>query len=331
MRDSLRFTSAKLFLFTTVTVVVTLWLSTVIGNFRFFSAPYEVTAQFSDVTGLLNGDLVKAAGVTVGRVEGIEVRDGVAEVVLGIDEEVELPRALGAEIRFRNLVGQRMVALVEREDGRTDALLQAGDVIGLADTDPAFDLTTLFNGLRPLIRSTSPRDINIVAQSLVQALRGRSDEVEGILANLGAVADTLASRDAELSALLDNLNVVTADLAGRDAQLGSTLANLNAFLADVSASRGDLAAALVTLDDAAERFDRIIDRNDSNIRTELKDIATILDAVDDKRRDLRGAIQALPEMLVSVERVTSYGEWSMIHLIDVCKDDTGTCGTRQQR
>lgn len=327
MIENFRFTTVKLFVFTMVTVVVTVWLASVIGNFRLFSSPYQVTAQFSDVTGLMNGDLVKAAGVTVGRVESISVRDGVAEVSLAIDEDVELPAALGAQIRFRNLVGQRMVALVERDHGPR-RLLQAGDRISLAHTDPAFDLTTLFNGLRPLIRSTSARDINIVAQSLVQALRGRSDEVESILANLGSVADTLASRDGELSALLENVDVVAADLASRDAQLDSTLSDLNTFLSQMSQSRDDLSAALVTLDDAAQRFDRIVDRNDSNIRVELKDLATILDAVDDKRRDLRFAIRALPKMLVSVERVTGYGEWAMIHLVDVCKDDSGTCGTR---
>lgn len=331
MMASLRFTAFKLAVFTAVTVVVTVWLASVIGNFRFFSSPYQVTAQFSDVTGLLNGDLVKAAGVTVGRVDAIEVRDGVAEVSIAIDEDVELPADLRAEIRFRNLVGQRMVALVDKNEDASSGLLRPGDTIRLADTDPAFDLTTLFNGLRPLIRSTNPSDINVVAKALVQALKGRSDEVEGILSNLGAVADTLAGRDAELSSLLDNLNVVTSDLASRDAQLGTTLADINTFLSEVAASREDLAGAVTTLDDAATRFDRIVDRNDSTIQTELKDLATIFDAVDDKRQALRGAIRALPEMLVAVERVTSYGEWAMIHLIDVCKDDTGTCGTRQQR
>ena len=36
----------------------------------------EITAELTDASGLLRGDVVKAAGVTVGRVEEIGIRDG---------------------------------------------------------------------------------------------------------------------------------------------------------------------------------------------------------------------------------------------------------------
>ncbi|MEA2433357.1 MAG: phospholipid/cholesterol/gamma-HCH transport system substrate-binding protein [Actinomycetota bacterium] len=328
MMASLRWTTIKLLIFTAVTIVVTVWLAGVIGNFRFFSSPYEVTAEFSDATGLLKGDVVKAAGVTVGRVREIKIDHGLALVTMGIDEGTELPAEIDARIRFRNLVGQRMVTLVARDGTPSSELLASGDRIDLSHTEPAFDLSLLFNGLRPLIRSTNPADINIVTKAVSQALAGRSDEVENILGSLADVSDTLSSRDVQLTELLDNLNVVTEDLAGRGDQLGRTLANMNSFLTDVAASREDLAQALTTLDDAATRFGRIIDSNDSNIKAELDDLATILDAVNDKRADLRGALRALPDMLVAVERVNSYGEWANIHLIHVCKDDQGVCGTR---
>ncbi len=63
-----RWVAVKLTLFTVVTVIVTSGLAAIIGNFKFFSSPYVVTAQFEDATGLLQGDVVKAAGVTIGRV-----------------------------------------------------------------------------------------------------------------------------------------------------------------------------------------------------------------------------------------------------------------------
>jgi hypothetical protein len=57
----------------------------------------------------------------------------------------------------------------------------------------------------------------------------------------------------------------------------------------------------------------------------------ILDAVDDKRGDLRAVLRGLPEMMVAVERVNSYGEWGMIYLVHACKDDFDICGSRGQR
>ena len=326
MIPSFRWIAVKLLVFTLVTIVVTTYLASIIGNFRLFAQPYEITAEFTDATGLLRGDVVKAAGVTVGRVEEIGVRDGIALVAMTIDEDTELPADLEAQVRFRNLVGQRMITLSAPPG--TTGLTEPGDVIPLERTEPAFDLSALFNGLRPLIRSTDPGDINIVTRAMTKALSGRADEVEGFLANVADFSNSLASKDDELAVMLDALNDVTAELNGRGGQLQTTLADLSSFLGDLDASKEELAAALVTLDDAATRLNRVVARNDGNIEAEIDDLATLLDAVDDKRADLRGALRALPPMLVAVERVNSYGQWANLHLVHVCKDDTGECGGR---
>lgn len=326
MTGSFRWTAVKLTTFTVVTAIVTVWLASIIGNFSPFSSSYTVSAEFSDATGLLGGDVVKAAGVDIGRVQSIELDDGLALVTMELDEGIEVPNGVTAKIRFRNLIGQRMITLDQGTEPST-GVLENGAQIPLARTEPAFDLTVLFNGLRPLIRSTNPRDINIVTHAVTEALRGRSDDVAAFLDHVTAISSTLASKDRQLGDLLGNINILTEDLAGRDEQLRRTVANINDFFGDLERNRAELAAALVTLDDAAARLRRLVSENRTNVRVELRDLATMLDAVDDRRADLRGAVRALPEMLTAVERVNSYGEWGMLHLIDVCKDDLGTCGT----
>jgi phospholipid/cholesterol/gamma-HCH transport system substrate-binding protein len=328
VKDGIRGASIKLAIFTLVTILVTTWLASIIGNFKLFAQPYKLSAEFSDATGLLKGDVVKAAGVTVGRVEDIGIDDGIAVVSMSIDEDVKLPASITASIRFRNLVGQRMVTLVEDSSVGLTGLLQPGERIPLERTQPAFDLSVLFNGLRPLIRSTSPRDINLVSRAVVEALEGREDEVEDILTNVADISDMIVSRDNELSDLLSNVNLVASDLNERDEQLKSTLGNLEDFLSETSDMKADLEAALLSLDNAATRLGRVIRDNEDDIKAEVKDLRILLDAVNDKRVDLREALRSLPEMLVAVERVNSYGQWANIHLIHACKDDLGTCGTR---
>lgn len=331
MNASIRWVSAKLALFTVVTVLVTSWLASVIGNFRPFDDTYTVTAEFTDATGLLRGDVVKAAGVTVGQVEDIRIDDGLAVVTMSLEESAQIPEPASAEIRFRNLIGQRMIMLVAEPVAANPAFLAEGSLIPVGRTDPAFDLTVLFDGLRPLIRSTDPKDVNIVTRAVTEALRGRVNEVEGFLGNVAAISDSVAAKDRELSELLKNANVLTSDLAGRDVQLRNTLGALNGFLGDIDEGKDELSAALVSLDEAANRLRRIVRRNDSNIRGEVADLSVILDAVDDKRNDLRGVLRALPKMLLSVERANGYGEWGMIYLVNACKDDLGVCGTRGRR
>lgn len=328
MNDGLRLTSLKLLIFTAFTVVITLGLASIIGNFQFFSHPYKVTAEFSNVTGLLAGDVVKASGVTIGRVDQIKVKHGLAIVTMSINEDVALPDDVAVEIRFRNLVGQRMVAFVQPSDSTGDEILKDGALITLDETAPAFELSDLFNGLRPLIRSTSPADINLVATTLTDALRGRTDEIGSLLTNVSEISEVIESKDQELSTLLNGLNVVTADLAGRDAQLDRTLDDINLFFKKVVDNRRALARALVSLEDAASRLDRIVTTNDENIKVELRNLAAILKVVNNRRTELQSVIRSLPEMLVRIERVGGYGEFANAHLIDLCKDDFGTCGTR---
>ena len=341
MTGNIRWVSVKLLVFTAVTIAVTTWLAAIIGNFALFSSPYEIEAEFTDATGLLKGDVVKAAGVTVGRVSGIIIDDGLAVVTIEINDGVDLPTGLSAEIRFRNLIGQRMITLIQGDAPIVAATLgpgdnaavqgdfmEPGDVIPFARTKPAFDLTALFNGLRPLIQSTSAADINIVTEALTEALGGRSQEIKTLFGNVAALSDTLASKDQQLSSLLSNVNTVTDDLNARDQQLQGTLADIDDFLGDLAASRGDLQEAIVTLDDAAQRLDRLVVRNGEDLEDELDDLSEILDVVDNRKRELNGVIRSLPAFLVGVERVSNYGQWSQVYLVNVCKDDFGTCGTR---
>ena len=105
----------KLIVFIVVTVLATGTLAATIGNFR-FGGTTSYQALFTDVTGLLKGDDVRIAGVRVGEVDKVAVVErgdrSLAQVTL---HRRQRPRRLAvstrALIRYRNLVGQRYVAL----------------------------------------------------------------------------------------------------------------------------------------------------------------------------------------------------------------------------
>ncbi|MEO7295506.1 MAG: MlaD family protein, partial [Candidatus Limnocylindria bacterium] len=84
MRGSLRPFLIKLALFVVFTTTVTAMLAAVIGNIQPFTDFYEMKAEFTDATGLLRNDLVKVAGVNVGKVTGAEVADGKALVFMQV-------------------------------------------------------------------------------------------------------------------------------------------------------------------------------------------------------------------------------------------------------
>ena len=125
-----------------------------IGNVS-FAPKNEYRAEFVDATGVVKGDDIRIAGVKVGTVKGVEIVDRTrALVTFTVEESSTLTGATHAAIRYRNLVGQRYIALTD-EIGDTDPL-EAGATIPVAQTSPALDLTVLFNGFKPLFQALSP-------------------------------------------------------------------------------------------------------------------------------------------------------------------------------
>ena len=121
--------AVKLTVFMVVTSLATGLLVITIGNVTFGEST-EYKAVFSDVTGLNTGDDVRISGVRVGSVKSIDIyQRRQAMVTFDVDSDSELNQATNATIRYRNLVGQRYIALTQ--GAGSDTVLDEDDTIPL--------------------------------------------------------------------------------------------------------------------------------------------------------------------------------------------------------
>ena len=75
---------------------------------------------------MVKGDDIRVAGVKVGTVKGVEILDRTQALVeFDVEDETELTESTYATIRYRNLVGQRYIALTQGEGGAGE--LREGD------------------------------------------------------------------------------------------------------------------------------------------------------------------------------------------------------------
>ena len=122
----------KLAIFVLVSLIVTGTLTAIMGSFAFGSET-EYKADFTSASLVKKGDDVRIAGVTVGSVKGVEIKDrDKAEVTFKVKSDVPVTTATRASIRFLNLVGARYMSLEEGQPGRA-AARQGGDHPDLAD------------------------------------------------------------------------------------------------------------------------------------------------------------------------------------------------------
>ena len=215
----------KLLIFVVVTVVATAVLGFTIANVD-FNPTDGYSARFSDVTSLQVGDDVRIAGVKVGEVEQISVVDRrQARVTFSVDSDVRLPASVIASIKYRNLVGQRYIAL-DQGTGDPNAFLPVGGQIPLARTRPALNLTDLFNGFKPLFAALSPDDVNQLSYEIIQVFQGEGSTVRDLLANTAALTTTIADKDQVIGQVIDNLNTVLNTVNADTNQLSGLIVTL---------------------------------------------------------------------------------------------------------
>jgi len=99
---------------------------------------YTVYARFATVAGLRTGSAVEIAGVEVGRVERIRLKDYQAHVALRIDGDVALPEDSIVSIRTKGLIGEQFVKI---SPGGSQRLIPAEGQI--TETEPPVDLIEL--------------------------------------------------------------------------------------------------------------------------------------------------------------------------------------------
>jgi phospholipid/cholesterol/gamma-HCH transport system substrate-binding protein len=306
----------KLLVFAAVTLVLTGALATSLGSLD-FAGGTRYRAQFTDVTGLLVGDDVRIAGVTVGHVTNIALageQHSVAEVTFTVDSGVPLTTGVLAAIRYRNLVGQRYVALSAGPGGPDR--LPGGGLIPLSQTTPALDLTMVFNGFRPLFIGLNPDDINHLMYEIIQVLQGEGATLVTLLGKTGSLTTTLADRDAAIGQLITNLNVVLATLDQRDANLDQTIAQLQSFVSGLAADREAIGTAIEQLGGLTTVTASFL----QDARPDLAQDVTLLDqlagTLDNNSQVIDESLQGLPGRYAGLTSVAAAGSWFNFFLCD---------------
>lgn len=125
--------------FVLVGIVCLGYLSIKLGKLEVIGGDlYEVDAQFNSASGLKPGSTVEIAGVEVGRVKSIMLKEDRAMVKLAVQNGTKLYSDTIASIKTRGIIGEKFLALSPGGGGDP---LKAGEMI--RDTESGLDLEEL--------------------------------------------------------------------------------------------------------------------------------------------------------------------------------------------
>ena len=309
---------AKLSIFFALTGVSTLVLALTLSNGSFADRT-SYKAMFSDVTGMAKGDDVRIAGVAVGSVQDIKIVDrDKALVTFGVDSSTPLTANTNATIKFRNLVGQRYIALTQGADGARTTL-RANSTIPESRTQEALDLNVLLNGFKPVFQALSPTDTNKFAYEIVQTLQGESGNVENLLARTSSLTNTLAGRDKLIGDVINNLSEVLDTVGSRDKELSDTILTLQQFVTGLKDDKDAILDSVDSISDLTDQTSDLLVQGRPALTEDITQLNALTKNLSSKRNinTLTNSIKILPIKLSKLGNLSSSGSEFNFYLCNI--------------
>ncbi len=293
-------TEAKVGLFVLVALILLGYMSFRVGEQGFgLKKGYPVNAVFDNATGLKKDASVQIAGVEVGRVEDISLKDGKALVTLRINPDVKLEKDVRAKIKSYGLLGDKYVDIVPGTPGDV-YIADGGDIVR---TEQQADIDKLLSEL-----GTIASDVMEVTASLKNSVGGEQGEknLRAIIDNTRAITEDLSrivrQNDAKLNLMVDNLSEASAEMRKAFATLNNIVEKIDSGegtigqLVENKDAFDNLNQTLASLKDITQR----INRGEGSIGKLVNDE----DTVD----NLNASLKSLEKSMEGIDRYVSKSE-----------------------
>ena len=213
---------------------------------------YTINAELTTAQAITpgQGQVVAVAGVTVGEVKSVRLRDGRAVVELSIKRD-KLPAVHeDAKILVRPKTGLQDMAIQLDPGSPRRAKVREGGTLPVAATRPSVNLEEVLAALDADARAY----LQMTVQGLGRGLKGRGPDLRAVL-RAGAptlesterVTAALGARDRELRRVVANLRRLTGAAAAADADVGRLVETANTTLTTVANRDSEVREAVTRL------------------------------------------------------------------------------------
>src|SRR5579875_2989840 len=312
-------TVIKLAIFAVILVFFTAAIIVVFGQIR-FDRTNSYTAEFTNVSGLREGQFVRAAGVEIGKVKSIELTDDGhrAQVKFDVDKAVPLYQSTTAQIRYLDLIGNRYLELKRGQGQGADQVLTPGGFIPESRTSPALDLDALIGGFRPLFRALDPSKVNNIASAITTVFQGQGGTINDILDQTAQLTSHIAERDQAIGEVIKNLNTVLDTTVKHRKEFDQTVDNFEKLVTGLQHHADLLAAGTANISNAAGTVADLLADNRALLHKTLNYLEAIQQPIIDQRDQYNELLHKIPTAFNQIGRAVGlYGDFVNFYICDL--------------
>jgi phospholipid/cholesterol/gamma-HCH transport system substrate-binding protein len=312
-------TLVRLGIFSLVLLLFTVMIVVVFGQMR-FDRTNGYSAEFTNVSGLRQGQFVRASGVEIGKVSSVKLVDGGrrARVNFNVDRSIPLYQSTSAQIRYLDLIGNRYLELKRGDGEGSDKVLPPGGFIPASRTSPALDLDALIGGFKPLFRALDPQKVNTIATALITVFQGQGGTINDILDQTAQLTNQLGERDQAIGEVIKNLNIVLDTTVRHRQQFDQTVNNLEVLITGLKGHADQLAGGTAHISNAAGTVADLLAEDRGLLHKSLNYLDAVQQPLIDQREQLNDFIHKVPTALNMIGRtIGSYGDFVNFYACDI--------------
>jgi phospholipid/cholesterol/gamma-HCH transport system substrate-binding protein len=281
-----------------------------------FQSQHTYRAYFADVSGLVSGDDVRAAGVNVGRVQGLQLQsDNQVLVTFTASDSVPVTRNTTLTVRYQDVLGNRYLEV--NQPASPAPALTADEILPASQTQPALSLDALFNGFQPLFQGLQPAQINELSAELIDVLQGEGGTIDGLLATVGSLTSTLADRDKLIDEVIDNLNAVLGSVAAHDTQLSDLVTQLQQLVSGLAADRNTIGNSFGQIASVSNNLAGLLESARPNISGTVNQVDRLATTLNANSATINDDLGTIPQVYQLMGRQGLYGSFFNFYLCGI--------------
>jgi phospholipid/cholesterol/gamma-HCH transport system substrate-binding protein len=270
-----RATKVQLLVFALITLVT---LSILAARFvgltdKIMGGTYLVSADFADSGGIFKGSEATYRGITVGRVEALQLKENGVLVRVRFNRGTRIPTDTIAVVENRSAVGEQYIDFQPRT--ARGPMLRAGSVVPRVDTRSPVRIDSLLLHVDRTVKSVDHQQLGIVVDELGNAFADGGTDLQRLLDSGDALTRAATEALPQTIKLIDDGKIV---LDTQKATSGN-IKNFSKNFADLSdtlkGSDADLRLILDRGAVASRELDGLIRDNKSSLATLLTNFVTI--------------------------------------------------------
>lgn len=296
---------------TTLIVVIIL----LVFNYRslpFWPGTTTVVAEFADASGLSTGDDVQVAGVPVGDVRSITLKDDHVDVKLRLSKGWQsLGADTSAAIKVETALGKRYVELDTAGSG------ELGDRIPQSRTSSGFDLTDSLQQLTKTVAGTDKTRLVDAVHSLTDVMTALPPNLGESLTGLAGAANSIASRDAGIRTLLQRANSVSGVLAERNQKLTSIIDDGAVLFTELNDRAAVIRSVLVSVRNVSDEIAALTADTKASTPPMLAELQKVVKTLNANYDNINKSISGLRPFVTQLGEVVGSGPFFSVLLHNI--------------